>query len=80
MSHSNRSQFEDETDRQIRTLGICLRQKFKKAPFGEIATLFTNIILIVVGIVAASIYGCQLTAIRRTNDLSEKSMEAQTRP
>jgi hypothetical protein len=79
MSHSNRHQFEDETERQTRALGIFLRRKFKKATFGEIATLFSNFVLIAVGILAASIYGCQLTEIRRANDLTRQSIHSNGR-
>jgi len=79
MPHSNHHQSEDEADRQARALGIFFRRKFKKASFGEIATLLTNLVLIVVGISAAGIYGCQLNELRRANDLTRQSIHASGR-
>ena len=79
MRHSDRYQFEDEEARQVRALGILLRRKFKKADFGQIATLGTNVVLIVLGVVAAVIYGCQLSAFRDANDLTKQSIHTSGR-
>jgi hypothetical protein len=51
---------DDETERQIRILRVFLWIKARKSTFGEIATFGTNCVLIFIGIIAASIYGCQL--------------------
>jgi hypothetical protein len=49
-----------ESERQIRILCILLRRKARNATFGEISTFGTNCVLILLGAIAASIYGCQL--------------------
>jgi hypothetical protein len=75
MPYRNRHQSEDETERQFRALEIYLRRKFKKASFGEIATFYTNIALIIVGI-SAVIYGYQLSEMWRANDLTRQAIHA----
>jgi hypothetical protein len=54
---------EDEIERCLRDIAINLRGKFAGASFGDIATLVTNILLIVLGVIAAWIYGRQLSTM-----------------
>jgi hypothetical protein len=67
-SHQPKTRFppnyaEDEIEKYFREIATLLRRKSREASFGEITTFITNLILVLLGVIATSIYGCQLSTM-----------------
>jgi hypothetical protein len=55
---------QDEVEETLRRFGEFVKRTFREASAGERLTTWTNLILVVIAIVAAVIYGRQLTAMQ----------------
>jgi hypothetical protein len=66
----------DDVDAQIITFLEWFKEKYDKATFGEITTSLISLLLVILGIIGACIYYGQLSEMRRTNNLTQKALNA----
>jgi hypothetical protein len=78
---------EEEVDEFVRSFKRDLKRKIKSAGLGETVGTGANLLLVIVGIIAASIYGCQLDVMsgqlqqmQATSVLASKQLELLDRP
>jgi hypothetical protein len=71
---------DDEVEESLRRFGEFIKETFRKATPGERLIAFLNVVLIVVAIVAATIYGMQLEEMQRANRLTRATLELSQRP
>jgi hypothetical protein len=70
----------DRIERQFEAFRCRFISKFKEAKLIDIWGIITGTSLVILGIIGACIYGCQLSEMKRSNDLADKALKAQTRP
>jgi hypothetical protein len=74
-SAEGKGYFNDDADLRLKALETWIARKASDATLADVATIITNVALVVAAVVAAFIYHGQLAEMKHTNELTQKALD-----